>query len=71
MAEHLTIIPRTNTELAHNLGLKVVAEGVESIEQHQILLAHGCECAQGYLYSRQFPSAEFKRFIQQQSLTQG
>jgi EAL domain-containing protein (putative c-di-GMP-specific phosphodiesterase class I) len=37
------------------LGLESVAEGVETAEQHELLVANGCDYAQGYLYSRALP----------------
>jgi len=51
--------------LAHNLGLKVVAEGVETVEQLEYLRSRGCDLVQGYLYSRPVPAAEVMAFIQQ------
>jgi diguanylate cyclase (GGDEF)-like protein/PAS domain S-box-containing protein len=42
--------------LGHSLGLKVLAEGVETEEQATILKSLGCDLAQGYLYSRPIPS---------------
>ncbi|MCT7949448.1 EAL domain-containing protein [Ancylothrix sp. C2] len=45
-------IVRTCINLAHNLGMNVVAEGVETAEQLAILRSLGCEFGQGYLFSR-------------------
>ncbi|HEU4561544.1 MAG TPA: EAL domain-containing protein, partial [Longimicrobium sp.] len=44
--------------MAHNLGVAVVAEGVESREQLQALRAMGCDYAQGFLFSEPVPVAE-------------
>jgi EAL domain-containing protein (putative c-di-GMP-specific phosphodiesterase class I) len=45
-------IVRAIIVLAHNLGLKVVAEGTENEEQINLLKQFNCEMAQGYLFSR-------------------
>lgn len=42
--------------MAHKLGLKVIAEGVETIEQRDLLFAVGCDYGQGYLFSRPIDS---------------
>ncbi|MBI3524546.1 MAG: EAL domain-containing protein [Betaproteobacteria bacterium] len=49
--------------MAHKLGLKVVAEGVETAEQRDLLIAAGCDYAQGYLYSRPVPAREFEKLL--------
>jgi diguanylate cyclase (GGDEF)-like protein len=41
--------------MAHNLGMKVVAEGVETLEQMEYLAAHDCDMIQGYFISRPLP----------------
>ena len=45
-------IVRTISTLARNLGMEVIAEGIETEEQHQQLKMLGCEFGQGYLFSR-------------------
>jgi diguanylate cyclase (GGDEF)-like protein len=45
------------TSLAHVLGLTVTAEGVETQDQHDQVVAIGCECAQGFFYARPMPAA--------------
>jgi len=46
-------------QLAHSLGMQVVAEGVEDIDQLMILNGKGCDLVQGYLFSRPLPPADF------------
>ena len=49
--------------LARNLGLKVIAEGVETAGQLQLLGKHGCEVAQGFYFSRPLPPAECRQLL--------
>ena len=51
--------------MAHKLGIKVIAEGVETQEQRDMLAAAGCDYAQGYLYSRPVPAEEFEKMLKQ------
>jgi EAL domain-containing protein (putative c-di-GMP-specific phosphodiesterase class I) len=50
-------IVRSTVELGHSLGVQVVAEGVETAEAWRVLLALGCDLAQGYLVSPPLPAA--------------
>ncbi len=49
--------------MAHKLGLKVIAEGVETVEQRNLLKAAGCDFGQGYLYSRPVPATDFEALL--------
>jgi diguanylate cyclase (GGDEF)-like protein/PAS domain S-box-containing protein len=46
--------------MAHKLGIKVIAEGVETAQQRDLLTAMGCDYAQGYLFSKPVPAEEFE-----------
>jgi len=56
VSEHDTAIVRATVELAHNLGLQVIAVGVETEEQLEALGFLGCDRAQGYLYAPALPA---------------
>lgn len=49
--------------LAYNLGLNVIAEGVENINQLNLLKEHGCNEIQGYYFSEPIPAKEFEKFL--------
>jgi diguanylate cyclase (GGDEF)-like protein/PAS domain S-box-containing protein len=49
--------------MAHALGMKVVAEGVETELQRDLLTASGCDFGQGYLFSRPVPAADFEALM--------
>ena len=57
------VIVRSTIELGHNMGLIVIAEGVETIESLEILTNLGCDMAQGYYMSPPLPAEKFARWI--------
>ena len=56
-------IVRTIIALGHNLGLKVLAEGVETIEQLGFLRRHGCEEVQGFYFNRPMSATQFPEVL--------
>lgn len=59
-------IVRSIIALADNLNLKVVAEGVERVQQHDILALLGCQYAQGYFFSRPVATDEMTKLLAKQ-----
>ncbi len=49
--------------MCHRLNLKVVAEGVETIEQYDLLIQDGCDSVQGYYIGRPMPAPDFEKFM--------
>jgi len=58
------IIVKITIDLAHNLGLKVVAEGVDNIKALEKLRELGCEIVQGYLFSKAISDDDFILYLQ-------
>ena len=52
--------------MAHKLALEVIAEGVETPEQRDLLIAAGCDYGQGYLFARPVPGEEFDAMLRAQ-----
>lgn len=52
--------------MAHKLGIKTIAEGVETVDQEALLLKSGCDFVQGYYYSRPIPAIEFEALLARQ-----
>lgn len=57
-------IAATIISMAKNLGLKVIAEGVETIEHIQFLTQHGCFEMQGFYFGKPGPSQEFEKLFE-------
>jgi diguanylate cyclase len=58
-----TVIVRSTSDLGHNLGMSVVAEGVENERTLELLGAIGCDGAQGYHIARPMPAADLDRWL--------
>jgi diguanylate cyclase (GGDEF)-like protein len=59
------VIVRSTIDLGHNLGLHVVAEGVETQDAWEKLKALGCDTAQGYHLGRPMPAADLERWLRE------
>ncbi len=57
------VIARSILALGHNLGLDVVAEGVETDRQRDFLAYYGCNAFQGYLFTPPLPAEQFDRYM--------
>tara|TARA_R110000868_G_C10951626_1_gene767869 strand:- start:322 stop:2364 length:2043 start_codon:yes stop_codon:yes gene_type:complete len=64
-------IVRPMTTMAHYLGLEVIAEGIETVEQVEFLRSLGCEEGQGYFYSEPVPGRIFEQLLSQEHLRAG
>lgn len=63
-------ITRAIIAMGQSLRLKVLAEGVETIDQVELLRDDGCDYIQGYYYSRPLPAGEITRYLQSGTVTQ-
>jgi EAL domain-containing protein (putative c-di-GMP-specific phosphodiesterase class I) len=61
------LLVRSTIDLAHSLGLKVTAEGVETASAHALLAGMGCDLAQGYLIARPMPLEALVAFLAQEA----
>ncbi len=62
-AENDRVLVKTILAMAQTLGLNAVAEHVETPAQEAFLREHGCECFQGWLYSKALPARAFDTFV--------
>ena len=58
-------IVRTIIAMSNALGLDMIAEGVESVEQHEFLKLRGCPHHQGFLFGKPMPLEEFEATLVQ------
>ena len=63
--ENDAVIVRSTVDLGRNLGLRVVAEGVETEAVSALLLEIGCELAQGYYFAGPMPANEVTAWFRQ------
>ncbi|WP_192804922.1 sensor domain-containing protein [Noviherbaspirillum aerium] len=56
-------IAETMIVMAHKLGMKVIAEGIETLEQEFLLREAGCDYGQGFLFSKAIPAEGFERLL--------
>lgn len=56
-------IVRSTVELAHSLGMSIVAEGVEDHSAATELASYGCDAAQGYYYTHALPATELASWL--------
>lgn len=61
-------ITKAIIDMAHQLGLKVIAEGVETEGELQFLRQNGCDEMQGYLFSRPLPFRDFQQLVKNQAI---
>ena len=63
--ENDAMIVRSTIDLAHNLGLKVTAEGVETRDAWHRLGMLGCDCSQGYFMGRPMPAEKLAAWLRE------
>ncbi len=64
VSESDRVVVTKSIEIGHELGMRVVAEGVETVEQFEFLRTQGCDVAQGYLFSRPLPAERLVEWLQ-------
>ncbi len=63
-------IVRAIIQLGKSLGMQVIAEGVETLEQEAYIISEGCHEGQGYFYSKPLPARELLSYLKQAQRTQ-
>ncbi|MCP4059538.1 MAG: EAL domain-containing protein, partial [Pseudoalteromonas sp.] len=60
------VIVQTAIDMAHNLGLSITMEGIETQDVHHLLKEMGADRAQGYLYAKPIPLDDYLYFLKSQ-----
>ena len=60
-------IYKTLVELAHAIGITVVAEGIETLAQQEFLISNNCDIGQGYYLGRPVPAQEVEKMFLEKS----
>ena len=63
--ENDAVIVRSTIDLAHNLGRRVIAEGIENQDTLHLLEMLGCDGGQGYLIAKPMPAVNFERWLRE------
>jgi diguanylate cyclase (GGDEF)-like protein len=63
-SQHHRVLIDATVRVAKSLGMRTVAEGIETLSQAAVIVELGCDKGQGYLYSKPLASAQIVRFIQ-------
>ena len=63
-----SVIAETIIDLGKKMNLKVIAEGIEEIEQQERLIELGCDEVQGFYYAKPMPEDEFLHFLKNNNL---
>jgi len=66
--EGQSVIAETIIDLGKKMNLKVIAEGIEEVEQQQRLIELGCDEVQGFYYAKPMPEGEFLHFLENNNL---
>ena len=64
-------VVRAVVDIAHTLGLRVVAEGVEDVAQHELLQGLGVDEIQGFLHARPLPALETGQWLRRRAAARG
>ena len=66
--EGQSVIAETIIDLGKKMNLKVIAEGIEEVEQQQRLMELNCDEVQGFFYAKPMPEDEFLAFLEKKNL---